>query len=341
MDKTLFQQALLSWFAREKRDLPFRKTKNPYHIWISEVMAQQTRIEALLRYYERFIVQFPDVKSLAAADEDALMKAWQGLGYYSRARNLQKAALQCMKDWDGNLPAAKKDLCALAGIGDYTAGAIASIAYGEKCSAVDGNVIRVFARLDNCREFTDDPKVRKRIVRQVEESLPETDCGDYNQALMELGALVCQPGNPKCSICPVQQFCKGRLQEDVGLLPFKKPKKKRTAEQKEICIQAAWHEGQWWVRIRRRPEKGLLAGLYEFGGRFPQNVIQKYRLEDADHIFTHKEWHMQGWLVMTDWQPEFVKWGDLETVYALPSAFDSFYQEADEILKGDLEWINQ
>ena len=335
MDKNEFQKALLDWFGQEKRDLPFRKTKNPYHIWISEVMAQQTRIEALLRYYDRFVRQFPDVKALAQADPDALMKAWQGLGYYSRARNLRKAASQCMEFWGGKMPPTKKDLLTLAGVGDYTAGAVASIAYGECCTAIDGNVIRVFSRLNYLKEFSDDPKVRKQIVQWVEEALPSKRCGDFNEALMELGALVCLPKSPKCSSCPVRRFCKGSLHEDVGALPLKKPKKKRTIEKKEIFVLAAWHEGQWWTRLHKRPEEGLLAGLYEFCSQKPASVLKTQELEDAVHVFSHKEWHMQGWLVLTEWQKDFVKWSDLEEKYALPSAFDSFYQQADAWLKGD------
>lgn len=333
--KTAFQPALLEWYEKEKRDLPFRRKEDPYAIWISEIMAQQTRIEALLDHYERFIAQFPDIQTLAKADLDAVMKAWQGLGYYSRARNLHKAARQCMEQYDGKLPETKSELKKLAGIGDYTAGAIASIAFHEKVSAIDGNVIRVFARLYCIKQDVTQPKVRKTIEKMVEDSLVEEKyISSYNQALMELGARVCIPGNPRCSICPVAEFCSGIHYKDVGLLPIKKAKKARSIQQKQVVVQCAYYNQEWYIHLCQRDEKGLLAGLYEFDEKFPERVYKQDFLGDYTHIFTHKEWNMKGWLVLTDWNESFLPVHIVQEQYAIPSAFMPFYTKALEIMHG-------
>lgn len=352
-----FQNDLLAWYERNKRDLPFRRNKDPYAIWISEVMAQQTRIEALLKYYERFIELFPDVQSLAAADEDVLMKAWQGLGYYSRARSLHAAAKMIVNEYQGKLPETKKELMKLPGIGDYTAGAIASICHNEKVSAVDGNVIRVFARLFEVDQDIRDLKVRRQIAEMVEESLPEQS-GDYNQALMELGALVCTPKSPGCLLCPISDWCQTRRKGRQNELPYKSSPKKRSVEHQKIVV--LFNRKDQTLFLEKRPVKGLLAGLYGFEEerqawrRMRQEhliLVEEISLQPYRHIFTHKEWDMQAVLYLVspdhesqsglrpDRESTMVQsegtWNTLEqsTHMAIPTAFASFYQQTLQILQ--------
>lgn len=317
------QQALLAWYQENKRPLIFREKKDAYSIWISEIMAQQTRIEAMLAYYERFIEQFPTLKDLANADDEQLHKAWQGLGYYSRCRNLKKCAQQCMELYGGKLPNNKKELATLAGIGPYTAGAIASIAFNEKVSCVDGNVIRVFSRLYDIHEDVTKAKTKKQIEALVDASLVD-EISDYNQALMELGALICIPQSPRCSICPIQKFCKAEHPEQ---LPVKPEKKKRKIENKKIYI---WiHEDQ--VHIHKRKDTGLLANMYEFDEELPPIYDTKEYLMEYTHIFSHVEWHMEAYIVKTEWDDEsFVHFDELETTYAIPSAFMPFLNKIKE-----------
>lgn len=325
---TEFQNDLLEWYHENRRDLPFRRSRDPYQIWISEIMAQQTRIQALLEHFEKFIQLFPDVKTLAEADEDEVLKAWQGLGYYSRARNLQKAARQCVEFYNSALPKTKQELLTLAGVGDYTAGAIASIAYNEKVSAVDGNVIRVFSRLFYITDSVSKASGKQKITNLVEQSLPE-DVSSYNQALMELGALVCLPKNPKCDICPIQNYCIGYAKNDVSRLPIKDTKKARRIEHKKIYIPVS-KDGKF-IKLSKRDEKGLLAGLYGFEERKPVKIYKEVRLEDYTHVFSHVEWHMEGYLVYTDPDSSFISLEEAEKL-AVPTAFQSFYQQALEIV---------
>ena len=317
------QQSLLEWYQENKRPLIFREKKDAYSIWISEIMAQQTRIEAMLGYYERFIKQFPTLKDLAHAEDEELHKAWQGLGYYSRCRNLKKCAQQCMELYDGKLPSTKKELATLAGIGPYTAGAIASIAFNEKVSCVDGNVIRVFSRLYDIHEDVTKAKTKKQIEALVDASLVD-EISDYNQALMELGALICIPQSPRCSICPIQKFCKAKHPE---LLPIKPEKKKRKIENKKIYI---WiHDDK--VHIHKRKDTGLLASMYEFGEVLPPTYDSKEFLMEYTHIFSHVEWHMEAYIVKTGWcDVSFVGFEELETTYAIPSAFMPFLNKIKE-----------
>ena len=206
----MFQEDLLRWYQENARKLVFRQKKEAYSIWVSEIMAQQTRIEAMLPYYERFMARYPDLNSLAQAHEDDLVKIWQGLGYYNRVKNMKKCAAYCVENYHGQFPQTKKELSKLPGIGDYTAGAIASIAFDEKVSAVDGNVIRVFSRLYHITEDVSQTKIKKQITELVDASLADP-ISDYNQALMELGALVCIPKNPRCDICPIRKDCQSLL----------------------------------------------------------------------------------------------------------------------------------
>lgn len=255
----ILQVDLLIWFGDSKRDLPFRHTKDPYAIWISEIMAQQTQIDTLIPYYHRFIESFPDVAALASAPEDAVIKAWEGLGYYSRARNLHKAAKVIMSECGGCFPDNFNSLIQLPGIGPYTGGAIASIAFNERVSAVDGNVLRVISRY--CNSFMDigDGKTKKLITRWVEEILPEAS-GDFNEALMELGAVICTPQSPKCLICPVRSGCQSNALGTSNQLPVKKKKQKQVRKKMEVGILNRNGE----LFFVKRPDSGLLSGMWSF-----------------------------------------------------------------------------
>lgn len=329
------QKALLEWYAREQRDLPFRHSNDPYRIWISEIMSQQTRIEAMLDHYRRFLEQFPDLPALARADDDALMKAWQGLGYYSRARNLKKAAMVCMEKFDGQLPRTYPELLSLPGIGEYTAGAIASIAYGQRIPAIDGNVIRVYARLERLEDDFSQTRAKKALRERVLRDLPEEkNMPHWTQALMELGARVCTPAVAYCRRCPLSSECQSAFREDAASLPNAKKKAARKVEEREVIIQAAWTEKGWALKLQRRPERGLLAGLYDFGSERPAMILETFDLSTYRHVFSHREWAMHGWLVLTEENGPFVPVDTIETSSAIPSAYMPFYQKAMEILNG-------
>ena len=343
---------LLAWYRENARDLPWRRTQDPYRIWVSEIMLQQTRVAAVLGYYARFLEAFPTVEALAAAPEERLMKLWEGLGYYSRARNLQKAAKLVAER--GAFPDTYGDLLALPGIGDYTASAIASAAFGRAEAAVDGNVLRVVTRITDCHRDILDPKVKKAIRERVQAVMPEeaADIRVFNQAAMELGATVCVPnGPPRCEACPARDFCLGRIRGTAEILPVKAPKKARRVEDKTVFLLL--RNGR--VALRKRPDTGLLAGLWEFPnveGALDEAAapaaVSAWGLEPkewknklaARHIFTHVEWHMTGYTleVAGDGPAEF-EWVDtasLET-HAVPSAFARYYAEAGEQI-GDGKW---
>ena len=249
--------ALLNWFYANHRILPFRSDPTPYHVWLSEIMLQQTRVSAALPYYERFLAALPDIPALAACEEEKLHKLWEGLGYYSRVRNLQKAAKIVCEQYGGELPADYDALRALPGIGDYTAGAIASISFGLPVPAVDGNVLRVFSRLYNDDGLITDPKVKRAFTARVMEHQPPAAPGDYNQALMELGALVCVPnGAPLCEQCPLAHLCQARAAGTALSLPRKAAPKARRIEPVTLAVVRS----PAGVLLQQRPEKGLLAG---------------------------------------------------------------------------------
>jgi|LGVF01.2.fsa_nt_gb A/G-specific adenine glycosylase len=250
---------LLIWFGAFKRDLPFRNTKNPYIIWISEIMAQQTQIDTLIPYFNRFISFFPDILTLANATEDQVIKSWEGLGYYSRARNLHKSAKIIANEYHGIFPKTFSELIKLPGIGPYTGGAIASIAYNEKVSAVDGNVLRVISRY--CNSFLDISagKTKKKITEWLETILPDT-VGDFNEALMELGAITCTPKNPSCLICPISMGCQSYRFKTMDQLPIKRKKQKQTKMQMEVGI--VYHSNT--ILFVKRPNSGLLSGFWSF-----------------------------------------------------------------------------
>ena len=336
---------LLEWFRDNARKLPWRDDPTPYHVWLSEVMLQQTRVAAVLDYYKRFLEEAPDVPALAALPEERLLKLWQGLGYYSRARNLQKAAKVIVDKYGGQFPADYANLRALPGVGDYTAGAICSIAFGQAVPAVDGNVLRVYARICGDDGDISAPQMRKKVAQALEAIIPVKAAGAFNQALMELGATVCLPnGAPLCEQCPAKGFCAALAQGRVGELPVKAPKKTRRVEERAVWL--IFHGGR--VALRRRPDKGLLAGLWEFpnelgDGSLPADwgiiALSDGYVGQAKHIFTHIEWHMALWAVeaASDGLPPGWVWADgleLERQYAVPSAFERALELAKERLNG-------
>lgn len=327
---------LLDWFHDNARDLPWRREATPYRVWISEIMLQQTRVAAVLGYFARFTQALPTVEALADVEEDVLLKLWQGLGYYNRARNLQKAARQIVYERHGVFPSRYKDLLTLAGVGEYTAGAIASIAFGEAVPAVDGNVLRVVTRLTGDTGDVAKPDTKQRIRAALQAVMPRSLPGAYNQALMELGALVCLPnGAPDCPRCPWKALCVAHQQGLTGVIPVKAPKKGRRVESRTVFL--IFHEGQ--VALRRRPDKGLLRGLWEFPNElstedgfpeawgFPSAPSEPG--PQARHIFTHIEWHMHAVLLYpeTDALPDGWVWAGqpaLRDKYPVPNAFDGF-----------------
>ena len=340
-------EPLLAWYGANARDLPWRRTTDPYRIWVSEIMLQQTRVAAVLGYYARFLEAFPTVETLAVAPEERLMKLWEGLGYYSRARNLQKAAKIVAQA--GAFPDTFQDLLALPGIGEYTAAAIASAAFGRREAAVDGNVLRIFTRLTDCHDDITDPRV-KRVVRDALQAvMPEqqAEIRIFNQATMELGATVCVPnGPPRCEDCPVGALCLGRARGTAERLPVKRAKKARRVEEKTVFLLLR----QGRVALRKRPDAGLLAGLWEFPnvegaldeaaagraaaawGLTPK--AWRSRLT-AKHIFTHVEWHMTGYtLEVAGAEHEDFFWADAAALsaHAVPSAFARYYAQAAELL---------
>ncbi len=331
---------LLRWYRANARDLPWRRTQDPYRIWVSEIMLQQTRVAAVLGYYARFLEAFPTVEALAAAPEDQLMKLWEGLGYYSRARNLQKAA-RLVAD-RGGFPDTYDGLLALPGVGDYTAAAIASAAFARREAAVDGNVLRVVTRLTDCRDDVAAPRTKQNIRAQVQAIFPEAeaDVRIFNQSLMELGATVCVPGGlPKCLLCPVRDLCLGRARGTAESLPVKAPKKSRRVEDKTVFLLL--REGR--AALRKRPASGLLAGLWEFPNvesaldePAAAVAVRAWGLEPlawkrrltAKHIFSHVEWHMTGYaLEVSGDGPEDFTWVDTLERHAVPSAFSRFTEE--------------
>jgi len=335
---------LLLWYREHARDLPWRKAPTPYRVWVSEIMLQQTRVAAVLDYYKRFLEAVPTVAHLAELPEEQLMKLWQGLGYYSRARNLQKAARQIMDDHGGTFPNTYDSIRALAGVGDYTAGAVASIAFGLPIPAVDGNVLRVLSRLRGDERDIAAPATKKAVAADLAAVIPLDAPGDFNQALMELGATVCLPnGVPLCDNCPAQDFCRAHRENRTEELPVKAAKKARRAESRVVYL--LFHENK--VALRRRPDKGLLAGLWEFPNELADGADPLARwglsapaLERAGtgkHIFSHVEWHMTALAAELERPdlPEGWVWADraaLRDTYALPSAFRSFADRVEQRL---------
>ena len=299
-----FVDLLLQWYPDRHRDLPWRRTRDPYAIWVSEIMLQQTRVAAVIPYYERFLQELPDVASLAAVSDDRLNWLWQGLGYYSRAKNLKRAAQTICSEYAGRMPDRYETLLKLPGVGSYTAGAIASIAFSERVPAVDGNVLRVYARLNNDPSDVSDPAMKKRVLDELCSVMPE-DAGTFNQAMMELGATVCVPnGQPLCDSCPLQTVCRAKEAGTAGILPNKRPKKPRAVEYRTVF--ALYDHGA--PLLLKRPDKGLLAGLYELPNESGTlsaaeamewlsarnlHLSGELSVYTAKHVFTHVEWRMR------------------------------------------------
>lgn len=339
---------LLDWYDASKRILPWREDPSPYHVWLSEIMLQQTRVEAVRDYYARFVEALPTIKALAEADEDLCTKLWQGLGYYSRVRNLHKAAVELMKEYGGNMPETSSELRKLPGIGPYTAAAIASICFDERIPAIDGNLLRVFSRMTSYDQDIKSGAARSAALEFYEEIFPQHRCGDFNQALMDLGACICLPnGVPHCEECPWADYCRSRADGTCQQLPVVLAKPKRQIE--HLTVFLIYYHGR--LVLRRRPEKGLLAGLYEYpntGGTLDSSEVSSYlqtlgfsavrfrSLPEVKHVFTHREWHMTGWEVLADEWEEFTSGAprehelflasaeDLRNVYSIPSAFSGY-----------------
>lgn len=336
--------ALLSWYRECRRDLPWRRTKDPYCIWISEIMLQQTRVEAVKPYYARFMRELPTVEALAAVSEERLLKLWEGLGYYSRARNLQRAAKTVVLERGGVLPRTYEEWRTLPGVGDYTAGAIASISFDQRVPAIDGNVLRVLARVTGSYEDIAQPQTKQAWRTALMPTVPAA-AGDFNQALIELGATVCVPnGEALCGACPLSFCCVAAREHLTDELPVRAAKKPRKIE--PITVFLISDEGR--IALHRRPPSGLLAGLFEFPnakGHLDEGdatawlrsigfePLRLERIDDAKHIFTHIEWHMIGYRVRIS--PDFdgvdegrgyflIDHDDLQCNYALPSAFGAY-----------------
>lgn len=333
---------LLNWYEGHARVLPWREQVTPYRVWVSEIMLQQTRVEAVKPYFERFMNALPTIQDLAECEENRLLKLWEGLGYYNRVRNLQTAAKTIMSDFNGQLPADYKKLLSLKGIGNYTAGAIVSIAYGIPMPAVDGNVLRVIMRVTADDSDIMKQSVKNMVEQALQEIMPAQHAASFNQALMELGAIVCLPnGEPLCDQCPWNRFCKAKKQGIWSQLPVKKKAKSRRVENRTILII---RDGDKIV-LHKRPDKGLLAGLYEFPnlpGHVSQdeavtavqemklNPLHIQKLETAKHIFSHVEWHMQGYMIRVDSLTRedagllFVNTEEIKKEYPIPSAFAAY-----------------
>ena len=333
---------LLPWYKAHHRDLPWRKDKEPYHVWISEIMLQQTRVEAVKGYYSRFLEKLPTVEALANADDELLTKLWEGLGYYSRVRNLKKAAQEIMTRHGGVFPGEHRDVLALSGIGPYTAGAICSICYDQPTPAVDGNVLRLVSRLTDDHRFIDEPALRSDFTRLLEEIYPG-EAGDFTQALMELGATLCGPNTaPRCEECPCRELCLGYQRGTAPSLPVKRPKKQRRTEEKTVLILRCENR----YALCKRPEKGLLAGLWQFPDLEGKCTVEQAigalegmgirtkevcRTLERNHIFTHITWEMRGiFLEVSNTGGEGIEWMEEDTILekiALPTAYRQFWEE--------------
>lgn len=330
---------LIPWYRANARDLLWRRDREPYHVWVSEIMLQQTRVEAVTEHYRIFLEELPDIKSLAEVSDEKLYKLWQGLGYYRRADNLKKCAQAIMEKHEGIFPTDHASVLALPGIGDYTAGAICSICFDQPTPAVDGNVLRVVTRLMCDDSPIDEQKTKRRITQALAEIYPEKDAGDFTQSLMELGATICLPnGAPKCDLCPIAELCEARKSNTVLQYPVKKEKKARRLEERTVFIFTCGVR----LAICKRKETGLLAGLWQFpnieGKLDAQQALdtaKEFGLHIRDitsqiehtHIFTHVQWDMRAFYMTCDNMTEEFTWATLDEIqstYALPTAFAMF-----------------
>lgn len=329
---------LLAWYDRSGRTLPWRSVVTPYRTWVSEIMLQQTRVSAVIPYFERFMTELPDIAALADVPEERLLKLWEGLGYYSRARNLQKAAKVVVSDFGGELPKTCAALKTLPGIGDYTAAAIASINFGEPVAAVDGNLLRVAARVSGCADDIMDTKVRRHFTAKLNEAIDPARPGAYNQAMMDLGATVCLPnGAPKCGACPARAICAAYKNGLTEILPVRAKKKARKIEERTVLL--LFRDGK--IALRKRPDTGLLASLWEFPSvpgsldeagvtlALAQMGLRAQQLEpagSAKHIFTHIEWDMKGYFAAVTGENNELFWADASAFddAAIPTAFKKY-----------------
>ena len=340
-----FQQKILTWYISHRREMPWREDPTPYRIWISEIMLQQTRVDTVIPYFNNFMEKYPTIESLANSDEDELMKYWEGLGYYSRIRNIRETALNIVSNYNGEIPETFDELLKLKGIGEYTAGAIASEAFGQIVPAVDGNVFRVFARLTAKEDDLRDLKFQKRLKEAVTSVLPESQIGDFNQGLIELGALICIPkGSPKCGLCPVKDLClsnKFNLQDKI---PVKSKAKQRTVQEKTVFIL----QFQDKFAVRKRDDQNLLAGLFEIPNVEGFYTIDEakiiveemglavsgiHMIKDRKVIFTHIEWILQGYYVHVENENEqyiFETKENLIQKYTLATAFREYLKIMEE-----------
>lgn len=340
MDKNLEQLPipLLEWYNENARTLPWRSDPTPYKVWLSEIMLQQTRVAAVMGYFNRMVERCPTVSDLASLDENSLMKLWQGLGYYTRARNLHRAAKIIVQQYNGTFPSDYNAIRSLPGVGDYTAGAVCSIAFGMPIPAVDGNVLRVVSRITGDDTDISTPAMKKKVTLALSEVIPTKAAGQFNQAMMELGATVCLPnGAPLCGKCPAAPFCAAHQTGQTDRLPVKAPRKARRIEERDVFL--LFYKNK--VALRRRPEKGLLAGLWEFPNELspcaPPVTGQAEKTAFGKHIFTHVEWHMAAHVIHAhnDALPEGWIWADrreLTRVYPIPNAFDCFSSLVEEYL---------
>ena len=311
-----FAEQLLRWYDAEKRDLPWRRGRDPYRIWVSEIMLQQTRVETVIPYYEAFMRKFPTLKALADAPEEDVLKAWEGLGYYSRARNLHAAVRDVCELYGGEVPDDPAAVASLRGVGPYTAGAILSIAFNRPEPAVDGNVMRVLSRFFLLEDDVAKPATRVKVENLVRQLIPDGRAGDFNQALMDLGATVCTPKNPGCLTCPVMERCEGRLQGRERELPVKAKAKKPRTEYRAVALVEGTGEHAGKLLIRQRPSSGLLAGMWEMphvllpgesfdgaeaalaacpvpGGR---TIVPYEPFMELEHVFSHIRWVLRVYL---------------------------------------------
>lgn len=339
-------EALIPWYEAHKRELPWRQDKEPYHVWLSEIMLQQTRVEAVKEYYRRFLTALPTIVDLAEAPEEQILKLWEGLGYYNRVRNLQKAAQTICADYTGVFPSEYAQIRSLSGIGDYTAGAIASICFDAPTPAVDGNVLRVYSRLLADDANIDLQTTKKRITGKLQETYPRKNPGIATQALMELGATVCVPnGAPRCDICPVAEICQARKQDTWRNLPVRSEKKKRKIVDKTVFVLLT----EDTVALHKRNTSGLLAGMWEFPNvdakldkQEAVTQASEWQVEPVDllmqtsytHIFSHVEWHMTAYYIRCRRTNKKWKWvtkESLDETYALPSAFRPFREQIENL----------
>jgi len=336
--------AVLPWYRAGHRDLPWRQDTQPYHVWLSEIMLQQTRVEAVKGYYARFLEALPTVSHLARCPDDLLHKLWEGLGYYSRVRNLKKAAVEILERYDGVFPGEYGAVRALPGIGDYTAGAICSICFSLPTPAVDGNVMRLISRLTDDHTPIDSNTYRQQVRRELEQIYPR-EAGDFTQGLMELGATLCGPNRkPDCENCPCRDFCLGHRRGTAESLPVKNPKAARRTEQRTVLMLRA---GDRWA-LRKRPDTGLLAGLWQFPdtqgklepqqaldlaaqwGLKPRHIIRQL---ERSHIFTHIRWDMTGYYLEVESAAGDFRWCTPEEIRreaALPTAYRQFWEARQE-----------